>query len=330
MNDVLKLAQEEIESGYINAQFHEEAPLIIFNYTNKAQYDWHWTKATKQCRGLIVDQNGNYIARPFPKFFSVDQLNGKVPNEPFTVYEKLDGSLGILYHIGDEVRIATRGSFVSPQAIEATKIYQEKYRHVELDRSLTYLFEIIYPENRIVVDYGDTRDLILIAVIDTATGIEQDLPEIGFPLVKTFDGINDFEEVLALEDEGKEGFVIRFESGQRVKIKFAEYKRLHQLLTGVSSKAIWHLLSIGSDLTDIIDRVPDEFYEWVSTEENEFRRQFAEIEAKARSQMIFDKSKPRKDIAAHFKTCEYPGIMFSILDRKDYVAQIWRLLKPNA
>ena len=40
----------------------------------------------------------------------------------------------------------------------------------------TYLFEIIYPENRIVVDYGDYKGLVLIDVIDNETG-KSDLQE---------------------------------------------------------------------------------------------------------------------------------------------------------
>ena len=41
-----------------------------------------------------------------------------------------------------------------------------------LDREYTYLFEIIYPSNRIVVDYGSSRRLVLLAAVHTQTGIE--------------------------------------------------------------------------------------------------------------------------------------------------------------
>ena len=94
-----------------------------------------------------------------------------LPNEPFEVYEKLDGSLGILYWLGDEPYIATRGSFESPQAQIATELLRA-YDLSGLDRRRTYLFEIIYPENRIVVNYDDRRELVLLAIIDTATGRE--------------------------------------------------------------------------------------------------------------------------------------------------------------
>ena len=91
------------------------------------------------------------------------------------VTAKLDGSLGIAYtHPEGDVRLATRGSLASGQAIEATRIWHEKYRHVAIPEGVTPLFEIIYPDNRIVLDYGEMRDLVLIALIDTETGADID------------------------------------------------------------------------------------------------------------------------------------------------------------
>ncbi len=37
----------------------------------------------------------------------------------------------------------------------------------------------------------------------------------------------------------------------------------------------------------------------------------------------------RKELAEWFKQCQYPGIMFSMLDGKDYSDQIWKLVKPS-
>jgi RNA ligase len=93
------------------------------------------------------------------------------------VYDKLDGSLGILYFYDDKPYIATRGSFTSEQAERANKIFQKKYSHLHFNKEHTYLFEIIYPENRIVVDYGAKEDLILLAVLDTETGKDLELPD---------------------------------------------------------------------------------------------------------------------------------------------------------
>jgi len=80
-----------------------------------------------------------------------------LPQEPFEVYEKLDGSLGILYWVDDEPRVATRGSFTGVQAQRGTAILRARYGHVAFRTDVTYLFEILFPENRIVVDYGGGR-----------------------------------------------------------------------------------------------------------------------------------------------------------------------------
>ena len=134
---------------------------------------------------------------------------------------KMDGSLGILYWLNDRPFIATRGSFTSEQSQHATEVLYSRYQHAfdKLDRGAHDLFEIIYPQNRIVVDYGSMDDLVLLTVIDNETGNER-IEDIGFPIVKKFDGINDLQELKALEENNKEGFVVRFKDGFRVKMKF--------------------------------------------------------------------------------------------------------------
>lgn len=321
----------EVQAGFISEQRHPSAPLRILNYTQRAQFDWRWNAETMQCRGLIIDDQNRVVARPFAKFFSYEQLNGIVPHEPFEAYEKLDGSLGVLYRIDGQPCMASRGSFVSEQARRATEIYRRKYRRVSLDEKMTYLFEIIYPENRIVVNYGDMEDVVLLAVIETESGIEQPLPDIGLPVVKRYDGLRDFAELLAQQDGTREGFVVRFQSGQRVKIKFDEYKRLHKLLTGVNPKHIWEALQNGDDLGQLVERVPDEYFQWVRATEAELREKFAAIEDQARRQ--FDASPAfttRKEAALHFQQCDYPNLMFAMLDAKPYADQIWRMVRPVA
>jgi RNA ligase len=112
------------------------------------------------------------VARPFPKFFNY----GEQPDEdtrrlgqPFTLSEKVDGSLGIHYRWNGTDGIATRGSFHSPQAQWATAALADS-PPVRFDYGRTHLFEIVYPENRIVVDYGDRAELVYLATLDWRTG----------------------------------------------------------------------------------------------------------------------------------------------------------------
>jgi tRNA splicing ligase len=325
----IKTLQQLIAEDYIKVNKHPSADLFIYNYTATAQYEQVWNEWTLACRGLIMDGDFNIVARPFAKFFNLEELSDvTIPNESFEVFEKLDGSLGILYWIDNEAYIGTRGSFVSEQAIVATELLQTKYAASIplLDKTKTYLFEIIYPENRIVVHYGDERKLVLLAIIDTASGEELPLEDIGFEIVKKYDGLNDLQKLKALEEDNREGFVVKFKNGFRLKVKFEEYQRIHKIVTQISNLSIWEYVKGGQDLTPILEKVPDEFYDWVKATHAKLLADFAEIEAQAKKE--FKVLGNRKETAFYFLTCQYPTILFKMLDNQDYSPIIWKLLKP--
>jgi tRNA splicing ligase len=353
----IKELNQLIADDYINVNKHPTADLYIYNYSQKAQYDRVWNVWTLACRGLILDKDYNIVARPFQKFFNLEELNltpapspkergvfdeissplslGEglgvkfIPNESFEVYEKMDGSLGILYWIENEAYIATRGSFVSEQAQVATEMLHTQYAEVIpcLDKSKTYLFEIIYPENRIVLDYGNERKLVLLAIIDTETGNENELQDIGFEVVKLYDGLNDLSKLKQLEEDNKEGFVVKFSNGFRLKVKFEEYQRLHRIVTQISNQDIWEFLKDDKDFAPLLDRVPDEFYDWVKDTKTQLLKNYSEIETQAK--MDFKVLENRKETALYFLNCQYPSVMFKMLDGQSYHEVIWKMLKPD-
>lgn len=322
--------QSLIDQKYISVQKHPQAELYIYNYSPKTQFERLWTELTLLCRGLILDATGKIIARPFPKFFNLEEhLPEEIPNEPFDVYEKLDGSLGILYWHNDEPFIATRGSFDSDQARKATQFLYSTYAHSIpfLQKDQTYLYEIIYPENRIVVDYGQKQALVLLAILDNKTGQDLPLEDIGFPLVKKYDGLQDIRQLRKLAADNQEGFVVRFKNGFRVKVKFEEYVRLHRILTGVSNQMIWEMLKEDKPLDEMLDHVPDEFYQWVKHTREKLLAEFSSIETQCKQD--FRLLEDRKTTALYFLTCRYPGVLFSMLDNKDYKPGIWKMIKPK-
>jgi hypothetical protein len=334
----LALLKTMIDDGFVNVNKHPTHDLFIYNYTPKTQYERVWNDVTLACRGLILDAEYNVVARPFAKFFNLGEIeNQVVPNESFEVFEKLDGSLGILYFIENEAFIATRGSFISDQAAKATWILRSKYASLLIadpdkigrgvDKSKTYLFEIIYPENRIVVDYGVMEDIVLTAIIDNETGADLPLTDIGFPVVKQYHGIKDISILKALEETNREGFVIKYKNGLRLKVKFAEYLRIHRIVTQVSNVSLWEYLSADMPFDEILDRVPDEFYDWVKATIADLKMQFEVIE----NQCITDFKvlDSRKESAEYFLTCAYPSVLFKMLDGKSYNDVIWKQLRPK-
>lgn len=331
MNKALLI--QHVEDGLIHVKKHPEEELYIYNYSPQVQYEKLWDEVTLNTRGLILDSEMNIISRPFGKFFNIEEHEEvEIPNKPFDVYEKMDGSLGILYWIGTTPFIATRGSFISDQAVHATKLLQDEYKHTfdSLDKSNTYLFEIIYPTNRIVVDYGTTNDIILLAVIDNNTGMDLELPDVGFNIVKRYSGINDVNALKSLEKDNKEGFVVRFNNGFRLKVKFEEYVRLHRIITNVSNKNIWEYLKTGQSFDEILDKVPDEFYDWVKKTRNDLCIEFGEIELSAFT--AFKNAPPtetKKEFAMWAKEQPNQHLLFGIYNERNIDEMIWKMIKPE-
>jgi len=348
--------QQLVADGYISVRHHPTAPLSIYNYTPQCQYEWKWTPETIACRGLILDDNDCVVARPFPKFFTPDQYKDlrnhmhhlygvryrDMYKGGFTVTEKMDGSLGILYYHPDcGLGIATRGSFTSDQALHATRLLRERYGAFPfvVDPACTYIFEIVYPDNRIVVDYRGLDDLILLTVLDNETA--EDLPDRVAAWVKTggltvmeYD-FKRFEDVLAVQAEDAEGFVVKFDNGIRVKVKFDEYLRLHRILTNTTSRTVWENLRNHVQMQDMLEVIPDEFYQWVTQVEDDLLTQYRAIEEEAENMVRACAAvgwipNNRKAIAQHFKPSPVRGIMFSMIDGKDYEDTIWKMIKPKA
>lgn len=325
------------EAGLISRRAHPTEPLFIYNYTNRCAYDKAWTAETLHCRGLILDRLGNVIARPFPKFFNFGEIAGQEMPGSFEVMEKLDGSLGIAYKRPSDgkVLIATRGSFESEQAKWATGWWDLHCPDVQIPDGQTWLFEIIYPENRIVVDYRGRAELVLLAMLDNRTGL--DLPRVGWPYAtaSTYDAAT-VDELVA-RDTGNpgdfEGYVIRdLRTALRIKVKLDEYVRLHRLMTEVTPRNIWEILATGGKLDALLERVPDEFFEWAAGWEARLKREFAGVMTFAWSAMASERVNPRdrKATAEYFKGLAYTPVLFKLLDGKDPSVLVWKTLRPAA
>lgn len=226
----IALLRQMVDEKMVAVKQHPDANLHIANYTSVAQYTYTWNDVTRKCRGLIFDGNpledddARIVARPFEKFFNISEHDEEGPrgtlpiDRAFQVYGKMDGSLGVLYQGPDGPSIATRGSFASDQAIWATNFLRAHLGDRGVPPQTTLLFEIIYPQNRIVVDYGDHQGLTLLAAIDNETGADVDIPDEWsdwLPVVQRYDGINDIATIMQLiaaspdDWANHEGFVLR-------------------------------------------------------------------------------------------------------------------------
>jgi RNA ligase len=337
----INILNDYLEKGLVVKNDHPTLPLSIYNYSRTCQYESKWDDITKICRGLILDREGNVIAKAFNKFFNYEELTlNDIPEGSFEVFEKLDGSLGILFWYQGKWILASKGSFISDQSIKGRQILNNKYNVEVLPKGYTTVVEIIYPENRIVCDYGEDEELVVLSMISNANGKELDYNSMlsinevsGFPTIKKYDGITDYDTLKSQINGNREGYVIRFKNGFRMKIKGEEYVRLHRILTGFSNVDIWEYLKDGKDLDELLDRVPDEFDLWVKNTVKDLNKQFWEIQSssagfvdnyrrtRSLAHIPFDKKEFAALVMTQPKTLR--PIMFSMYDGKKYDEIIW-------
>jgi len=340
------------EEGLLYKQVHPTLPLTIWNYTEKVQFDSLWDDITLMCRGLVTDNEGNIVARPFKKFFNIEE--GKhTPTQEFDVYEKMDGSLGIFFYYQGGWVMATRGSFTSDQAVKGYELIF-KYDFAKLHQDYTYLFEIIYKENRIVLNY-DFEEVVLLGMINTKTGYEVDLfgnnqdlrlknlvNNLGFKIVKKYDGVKDYNTLKSMIQDDQEGFVVRFSNGDRMKIKGVEYLRLHKIMTQLSTTSVWECLKNGDDMDSFLKDVPDEFYKKVKSYMGDLRYakfSISEYCGKLHDGFRYGKYgdkevEPTKKEFAEFvqRNVDKKGlhsVLYAMWDKKDYDQIIWKLIRPE-
>ena len=70
---MLEKLQKYLEDGLLYNQVHPTLDLTIWNYTEKVQYEGLWDEITLMCRGLVTNSKGEIVARPFKKFFNMEE-----------------------------------------------------------------------------------------------------------------------------------------------------------------------------------------------------------------------------------------------------------------
>ncbi|MCX5239744.1 polynucleotide kinase [Streptomyces prunicolor] len=348
-----------LDAGHITRKAHPELPLSIYTYTRECQYGHIWTPVTMRCRGLIADDvTGTVVALPFPKIFvtamhGVHDFAPALPAEPFEIFAKADGSLIIVFHYDGRWHAASKGSFISEQAQWAQAVLNTADLS-GLDTELTYLAEAIYPTNRIVVDYGQKEDLVLLAAYRPSDGSEEPLTTVAphwkpvGSVVRSWglgDDIAALEELAAasttldgatVSGTDEEGYVIRYASGQRAKVKLSAYLTLHKLFTGTNERTIWEVLASGQDPAVLFDQVPDEFADWAHAVADQQRTEHVRIvdeavAAYAGVMAVLPTDPDRKTFALEAVKSPHRSALFLVHDGRDQAVSdwAWKQIKPR-
>lgn len=245
------------ESFYYDDFLLDESTYRIFNYRICSYSDFLLPDAL-QCRGVMFKVSNKTIdAIPIrlscltmEKFFNLNE-------NPFTmnldlsnvkeITEKRDGSLISTYIHNGNLRLKSKGSLRSEQAISAMQYLNDNEwlkRELTIFTSNDYTVNMEYtsPENRVVIGYQQ-EELTILNVRNNKTGKYCDIGLLsGAPFsifnhevkkIKPKNVIEFIEKVNA--EEKTEGYVILLDNGQRVKIKTEWYAVRHHAKNAASS-----------------------------------------------------------------------------------------------
>ncbi|MEI6297507.1 MAG: RNA ligase, partial [bacterium] len=244
--------------------------------TKKCSYNnlWNQYPIARFCRGLVWNSKTNYIAAlPLPKFMNLGESSCDVsPTELMQAErirfdQKVDGSLSIIFYDNDEWHVMTRGSFISEQCQTAQKwIIQNN----TLKKDNTYLAEIIYPANRIVVDYGKYTGFIFFGCYNIYDGAWFDVntslikncltQEEWIDIERKYSSFDGLKSIVANLSGNEEGFVIMMEDGRRCKLKGDKYCELHKAKFGLSPLSVWENM-VNCSVEASLVLLPEEFKE---------------------------------------------------------------------
>lgn len=242
---------------------HPSLPLQIYNYTDHVLYRGQaWDPITRSCRSLVIESTtGNVIARGLPKFFNWHESMAYKPTGAearVVVEEKVDGSIALLFWYEGQWRWASRGTFDGTHVALFEEIWRDtggKEREGLLVKGLTYVFEMVHPDNTICVQYSDRREMVLLSVFATngreppetewIANPEEKLPFSRPQVFEASDLMEDnpgvaglglnMEKLSRLPIPNAEGFVLKFyltptdPRPERVKVKLETYLDLMRI-----------------------------------------------------------------------------------------------------
>jgi len=301
-----------------------------FSYTHEALFGGNMTPVEQVCRGLIIRHDGVVLAWPMAKFFNLGEPQcPTLPNLPYEVWEKIDGSLGIFWHDGDSWRCNTRGSFNNEYTQYALPEFRltapEQWAHPEY----TYMFEIIIPNDPMQRAVKKDPGIYMIAMRHRWTGSDVRIPRV-FGHTRVADRLPGLTVDDLLEQqqhtEHTEGWVVRFDNGFRVKIKTDWYLRVFRMLQQMTPDHIRDLLvedskwaeSVPDDLRPQALRIADAIVDRAHELTTRVHRAYGELAG----------IETRKDFAIAV-TNQHPDIarwLFKLRDAKDIVTEIVRTI----
>ena len=305
--------------------YTQKGNLLLVKYSNNI-WVTGWNKLAKQSRGKVIDLNTmTYVSYPFNKFYNLNEVEETKEERVLDllsrakevyVTDKKDGSAIIVTNYNGEIIMNTNGSFDSVQISLAQKLFENKYSYFynNIPEGYTFIFELIHPDNRIVLDYGVEKSLYLLAIRELDTLRMKTYPELvlfaeeyKLDITESFEytGLFDFVEKAVNDTENiKEGWVFRIitdEEDFMFKLKYQEYFKLARIKNIPSLKKVYALLTSNtlddvlsvaeSSIQDAINRDINEIYDYIEKFKVIIIEEVAEIREKLDINGVLEKDK---------------------------------------
>lgn len=339
------LLEQHADNHLVRLRMSRKLPHIgVLHYRDDVVFGrGAWTEFAKSCRGVIVDfKNRKIIAKPYRKFFNLGESHAPSLRElekrkDGIAMEKLDGSMGISVYdeVSNAFYVSTKGDFDSEQGEWATPRLPKSVQDKAFLRKYTLMWEIICKKYQIVIPYdkkGYEEGLYLIGVRENTseklfspTEVQACAKEYGLKTFKTYP----FSSIQELVDKSKElpfteeGYVIRFTDDElMVKIKSAEYLRVHRFVSNLSSKNILDILIAGEEqnVYDNLGMVPEEYRDDVEATMRNYQKDALDFRKKCYEIFATCPLDDRKTFALHVNSKipgEYKGFLFKLFENKD-------------
>jgi hypothetical protein len=241
---------EKLKEVYgINYKFDAECEdhlgtRVILDYDQIESSKHKDHEIVRECRGLVLEKDTwNLIARSFPRFFNYPDVDTIDWSQPVNCTTKEDGTLINLHHYKGMWHVNTRYSFGELQVNDSPYTWKKLVaQHLDFwklntNTNYNYIFELVGPYNKVVVDYEPS--IILLSIFEgerefNYSAIKSIAELLKVQCVKSFAVASEADlfnllNGLNKDDVDAEGFVIRDYNNVRSKVKHEKYMVAHRL-----------------------------------------------------------------------------------------------------
>jgi len=257
----------------VDVKDYPEHQLMLLDYNQIEATDNN--PVSDNCRGLLIDYDGNIVRRGFKRFYNATQAGWDIDDVAESVVaEKADGSLCFIYWCEktNQFELGTRGTAFAEGPNDWHGTFREFFLNclgvtetqfqidcgLSHNKEYSYIYEMIGPDNRIVTKY-EMNHAVFLSSFENKTGKEyltynqtiwgnQILKPVNWDVrpVKLY-SFGTKEECLAslanLPDLAEGYVVFNPKTGNRVKVKSPAYVAAHRLRgNGLNMNSICELV----------------------------------------------------------------------------------------